>query len=493
MKKKNILIAILICVSGILFLSANSCLARELEITYPDIPGAIRPVSTRALLPETLVYIFNLGISISGIIIFGTIVFGGVKFLTSAGNPVAHSEAMSQIRNAFLGGILVLSSFLLLQNINPQLLSLSIGREIAHQGIILFKDLSACNEFTMDESKYDELVSENRALKITSSISHLRGFLGENYSENIQAVYSFEKPEDLEIQTFNKENWIGSPIIQNIDINNCVWTHAAFASAKSIKLVSKPAGVYLCCGGIYDANWKCQGEEKYLAGTTSALPPECHDKIQGIKFKNLKEFMAKGHPGMPMGEYTEKCREKGGWNAVFDSQENTVYCEYNFAVVLHDNANFKAECEVFTQSIQNLDSDRQYKTITGTGAGANKASSVTVFEPMRPLYAKGAGVTLFPESSWRPVDGGYETLKQKKAPNAQTIGINDHKKVWSIEIAAEKRYIAALFEQRDYGGRCEVFTESDPSFINNDIGNCGCMIGANCHPSVKSLQIYPTR
>ena len=488
MKKKIILI--LICVSGILFLNANACLARELEVTYPDLgDSSIRPVSTRALLPETLTYLFNLGISISGIIVFGTLVFGGVKFLTSAGNPVAHSEAISQIMNAFLGGILVLSSFLLLQNINPQLLNPSIGRKVTHQGIVIFKDVAACSEFAGDQSKYDELAKDERALKIVSSVSHLRSFLGENYEDHIAVIYFFEKGEDLEIHGFVEENWIGKiPIAQTQQSNTCAY-YNVFAGAKSIKFVPKPAGVYICCGGTYDANWTCGGQEKYLPDTTATLPYECHDKVQGIKLKPFQEFMAKGHPGMPMGEYTQKCQEKGGQNAVFDAQKNTVYCIYQYGVVLHNDVSYKADCEVFTQKMQDLNNSDVIKY---------NASSATVFEPMNKLYAKGNGVTLF--SGTQMMGTRHGPCKQTKTFNtAATFDcgrvINDPKKVNSIEIESPKRYLAVLFEQKNYKGRCEVFIESDPSFVNNDIGRCGCeqIWAGGCHSSVQSLQIYPTR
>lgn len=48
-------------------------------------------------------YIFNLGVSLAGVLAFGVIVYSGIRLLTSAGNPAVMSESKKRIRDAFLG------------------------------------------------------------------------------------------------------------------------------------------------------------------------------------------------------------------------------------------------------------------------------------------------------------------------------------------------------------------------------------------------------
>ena len=95
-----------------------------LEVTYPQIPGAERPTTVKTPLPEYVKYIFNFSIMIAGFIAFIAVFYGGVRYLTSAGNPSIMGDAKSQIFAGFLGLIILLSSYLILTTINPQLVIL---------------------------------------------------------------------------------------------------------------------------------------------------------------------------------------------------------------------------------------------------------------------------------------------------------------------------------------------------------------------------------
>lgn len=69
-------------------------------------------------------YIFLVGISslVAGIMI----VWAGVKWLTSAGSPDKITDAKHKIGNALIGLVLVLGSYVILQTINPALVSLRL-------------------------------------------------------------------------------------------------------------------------------------------------------------------------------------------------------------------------------------------------------------------------------------------------------------------------------------------------------------------------------
>jgi len=502
-----------ILITVLILFSNNFCQARELELTYPNIPNAITPVSTRAILPELIIYLFKLAVRISGLVVFGSLVYGGFLYLTSVGDPKRQKDAQDQIKNSFLGLGIILLSYILLQTINPQLVNLGIAKEITTQGIVIFKDIAACNEFKNDTTKYDKLAGENRALKITSSISNLRQFLGDDYKDLIGAVYFFEDGKDLEVWPYAEENWVGKiPIPQGQQANTCSGTQ--FVGAKSLELVIKPAGVYLCCGATYDADWNCQGlgKEKYLASSTAAFPPECNDNVKGIKIKPQAEFLH-NYPGpaltkTEMDRWTEKCYKAGGWG--FTSKENNgtldLYCLYHFGIVLHNNSNFGAECEIFLDGVQDLSATAVIKT---------KSSSATIFRPIHSEFvgeyntvpiSPGEGVTLYTSSDYLestgPFSGPIGPYKETKISDTTKIATNTGG-AWpgelsagqgSLKISPEKGYIAILFEGKDYTQRCEVFTESAPEFVGHDIGRCQCEeLWYGCHPIIGSLQVYPTR
>lgn len=135
----------------LIFLFGKFVLAqeKELEVKYPEIggwrPTVIKEITEKEF-AEYIKYIFNIAIFISGLVAFGVIVYGGVRYLTSAGSPVAIKDAKSYITGGILGLIFLFSSYLILTTINPQLVILRIEKpefeEIKFEkpGVYLFAD-----------------------------------------------------------------------------------------------------------------------------------------------------------------------------------------------------------------------------------------------------------------------------------------------------------------------------------------------------------------
>lgn len=120
--KKKLLFFLLISI--FLIGTLNFVLAqRELEVEYPTIPGVeIVPRTVEGTgLPEYVKYIFNFAIWIVGFLAFGALIYGGARYVTSAGNPAALEDARDQIFSGILGLIILLSSYIILTTINPQL------------------------------------------------------------------------------------------------------------------------------------------------------------------------------------------------------------------------------------------------------------------------------------------------------------------------------------------------------------------------------------
>ncbi|MCP6718456.1 MAG: pilin [Patescibacteria group bacterium] len=75
---------------------------------------------------EIVAWLYYFIISVSGFAAFAMLVRGGFMWLSSAGNPSVLGEAKDIISSAIFGLIIILTSFLILQVINPELTTLSI-------------------------------------------------------------------------------------------------------------------------------------------------------------------------------------------------------------------------------------------------------------------------------------------------------------------------------------------------------------------------------
>ena len=69
-------------------------------------------------------YVYEWGISLGGIAVFIMLVWAGIEYLTSAGDPGKMSSAIKRIQSSVLGLVLLLTSWLILNTINPHLVQL---------------------------------------------------------------------------------------------------------------------------------------------------------------------------------------------------------------------------------------------------------------------------------------------------------------------------------------------------------------------------------
>ena len=124
--KKEFLALFLLTTFCLLFLSVSPVGAIQAEVDWPEIGGIVieENMELKATLPQLVQYFFNFSIAIGGILAFAMLVLGGFRFLTSAGNPSAQKDAKDIITSAVIGLLLLLSSYLLLQVINPDILML---------------------------------------------------------------------------------------------------------------------------------------------------------------------------------------------------------------------------------------------------------------------------------------------------------------------------------------------------------------------------------
>ena len=113
-KNKKFLLILLF----LLFISSSTALA--LEIDWPRSPGG-KDLDDDSDVGDMVQYFYEWAIVLGGLATFTSLVFGGFKYLSSMGQPQVLKEAKDQITSAFAGLILLLSSWLILNLINPDL------------------------------------------------------------------------------------------------------------------------------------------------------------------------------------------------------------------------------------------------------------------------------------------------------------------------------------------------------------------------------------
>ncbi len=119
---KNILFFVL---TALLFLSplvvvGDDAHLRQLETTYPDIPG-VDTIGEDTTLPQYLEYIYYFIISLTGIAALIILIWGGLIYLTSAGSPNKMKEGINRIIGGLSGVAIILFAHLILTTINPHI------------------------------------------------------------------------------------------------------------------------------------------------------------------------------------------------------------------------------------------------------------------------------------------------------------------------------------------------------------------------------------
>lgn len=98
-----------------------------LEIDYPSIPGAENPNSfgdSPDSLPLYVKYLFSFAVWGVGFVLCLSFIIGGIRYFLASTNVAETISAREQIFSAFLGLLILLTSVILLQTINPQIINL---------------------------------------------------------------------------------------------------------------------------------------------------------------------------------------------------------------------------------------------------------------------------------------------------------------------------------------------------------------------------------
>jgi len=448
MSKKILIILIFASV-----LIGSFCFAqRKLEIIYPTAPGAETPTTVKTALPEYLKYVFTFAIMIAGLLAFGALIYGGFSYLTSAGDPSKMKDGQDQIIAGILGLIIVLSSFLILNTINPQLVLPGGALQPGEAGIRIYT-VDSCCETAPDKS----LCEDENSFKLTTEVPDLTDpDLNLEKFQEIASIKFLGAPGSLDVTLWEKENFDPTGASKTIyypfgDTEPCKKSGIDFtlATYKSISLDWHTPGVYLY------ANNDCTGDDYKIYQSSSATLPEFDNKTQSIKF-------IYGDKDPKSGEYKAK-----------------------YAAILHEKENFMGEAALFDQ-------DQGDANCKNVGIGV---SSITVY--VKPVIKDGQpqivgqGVRFCedkncpPDGCFLPESGFYgadKIVPDLTASDYKKCGYDTDKKKCNKDTSCNDRisamemdghYIALLCRDPNLRGDCEVFSSSCANFRNHRIGQCG--------------------
>lgn len=110
-----------------IFAQTTTSSDRPLEVKYPSFPQVTPPTTVATPVAEYVKYLYYFFIFTAGFFALGALVYASFRYITSAGRPEAMKDARDQISAALLGVLILVSSWLILNQINPQLTVFRLG------------------------------------------------------------------------------------------------------------------------------------------------------------------------------------------------------------------------------------------------------------------------------------------------------------------------------------------------------------------------------
>ncbi|MCK4781863.1 hypothetical protein KAS79_03000 [Candidatus Parcubacteria bacterium] len=431
LNRKKIFIFFSLIIFLSLCLTSFSFAAEELEIEYPEVLG--ENLSAKPILSEYIKYIFHLALMLGGLIAFGALVSGGFRYMSSVGSPSAMDDAKNQITAGFLGLIILLSSYIVLNTINPQLVILKIGKPSLEQGIILNP---GANE-----------------KHVRISTSNLQAVYGSSFVvTNIQFL-SASPPNILEVTVCSETGYKG--ICQK-----CAGDGASpIVNPKSISLHWKIPGIEL----FADVNHA--GDSIFYQQSVSSLG-KFDNKASSIKFATStiisygailhKDAEWKGSCAIYHGIDKNDLSDDGPINKIKQDEASSLY------VYLKPDADETVECTVWL--CKDVWCCPNEKCSEGFNPGCDCEDFDLNGNNLDPVLTGNIGAL---------------------SDEVRSIYIdNKQGKCWAV-----------LTEDADYTGNvCEVFKHTDPYLHDNSMGNCGVHLDFwNPNPCATSLIIIPVK
>jgi hypothetical protein len=252
----KIKILILFCFLSVILTGIGWVYAQTstLEVDYPVFSNAPDP-SLLNYLPDYIRYIYVFFVITGGLIALVVIITGGFRYLTSAGNPAVMSDSRNQIFSALIGLIILLGSYVFLNELNPETLTIEPPHlTAAGQGIIVYSDQSCGDGSNALPGVMKPLSAGTRFLRVetTSRVGE------ENFGTDafpVGSFYTFNSQEDFTIEFYGNDDcetgWlktVPNNALQTFGARTCVdngQLGGTINNVKCIKIIWHKPGVYV--------------------------------------------------------------------------------------------------------------------------------------------------------------------------------------------------------------------------------------------------------
>jgi len=221
--KKNKFFVLLIVLIPILwgatiFADTAAASDRPLEVTYPSFPQVTPPTTVATPVTQYVRYIYYFFLFTSGFFAMGALVYGSIRYITSAGNPDAMKDAKDQIFAAIFGLVILFSSWIILNQINPQLVTFRLGPlrppilSLA-PGVLLCKErvdvLGAWDQIKKSESlnKEFQTASADRQKEIVTQLTQISVQVNNVMASITKACWQVPSSGDIPDPFNDKVEW----------------------------------------------------------------------------------------------------------------------------------------------------------------------------------------------------------------------------------------------------------------------------------------------
>lgn len=482
MKKIILIISVLVVLScaGLIY---------ALEVEYPTVGGMQGPQDTGVKLTTYIRYIYNFAIISGGLIALLALIYGGFRFLTSAGNPSAITDAREQILAGLLGLVVILGSYIILNELNPDLVSLRIpGIDANRKGIILYSQ-AGCGGLSDDDASMPEVadIPDGLLYKAMNSSGSITDQDGNSFLP--VSLFSFQDSKDLIIQFYSNDKCEGNTVpAPQLNSNQCLDISAS--NLKCIKFIWYKPGVWVFNQLENGANvpdpgdlplgWEEGKEYIVFQSNQESLPNNFHDQIVALVIvpsKESEEGLGKNYGVIAHNIPGPMLKEKGWAHIYLPGNGSASGCRLSGEITkcgpFENNSSDISSLTIFnmpkegtaTKAIKVCRNDRCEPQRVGDdffdvykeyfpGSGLQERTSV--FGGAVSPYNLGSGIVYGKNLNGENWDTG----------NPIVLGRNQADGVSAIEIDEGARYLTLLYDEYLDFSNINTNTSADAAIIN---------------------------
>jgi len=492
--KKNKTIFLFLVIFFLLNLPSTT--AGSLELSYPKI-DEIQIEGTTSL-PEYVEYTFTFAIWIVGLLAFIILIIAGIKWIVSIDNSAVKAEAKNQISAALLGILILFSSVIIIEKINPNLLVLPDLKivEIETDNIdIPDPDGEPGKKLEINYPEIGSLKPEKTTFPLPKYVEYIFNFAIWGVGilaliiivlSGTQYLISMENPgmkKDAKDKITSA--LIGSLllVLSVVILNQIDLEIIKLPPPKTEEPLVMGSGIWLCDEEISDF-------EAFMKGELKLEREEREKKIKEIKEKC---YEAMGKADIPDGFKTKQL-----YVVNVEETDSVGGLSFRYAVVLHEEVRNEGRC-----MLKNVSSPiKNFNTL-----------SITPL--MLRDEAEGEGVTLYSHKDFNKGTTAADKPKESETYKETGLGYSslnvhfpDMDPCNSVRIDENEEWIAIFYKQRSgdnisnwgTGGisdiinesrECDIYDRSHDNLEDNYTGNfCTAGFwGQYRKPCVKSLRV----